>query len=59
MSGNVWEVFVNTDTVLIRNVHWNKRNTPEKLQIKQDDSGKIVNHEIKSLISIVYTGLLF
>ena len=47
------------NTVLIRNVHKNKQKTPEKHQMKQDDSGKIVIHEMKSLISIVYTSLLF
>ena len=47
------------NTVLIRNVHKNKRKTPEKHQMKQDDSGKIVIHEMKSLISTVYTSLLF
>ena len=35
------------------------KKTPNKHQMKQDDSGKIVIHEMKSLISIVYTSLLF
>ena len=41
------------NTVLIRNVNKNKQKTPNKHQMKQDDSGKIVIHEMKSLISIV------
>ena len=41
------------NTVLIRNVHLNKQKTPNKHQMKQDDSGKIVIHEMKSLISVV------
>ena len=40
------------NTVLIRNVHQNKQKTPNKHQTKQDNSGKIVIHEIKSLIYI-------
>ena len=47
------------NTFLIRNVHKNKQKTPKKHKRKQDDSGKIIIHEIKSLISIVYTSLLF
>ena len=47
------------NTVLIRNVHNNKQKTPKKHQMKQDGSGKIVIHETKSLISIVYKSLLF
>ena len=47
------------NTVLIRNVHLNKQKTPNKHQMKQDDSGKIVIHGMKSLISIVYSSLLF
>ena len=47
------------NTVLIKNVHQNKQNAPNKHQLKQDDSGIIVIHEMKSLISIGYTSLLF
>ena len=41
------------------NRNWYNQKAPKMYQLKQDDSGKIVIHEMKSLISLVYTSSLF
>ena len=44
----------------MRNMCYNKqKNTQKKCQMKQVGSGKLIIHEMKSIISILYTNLLF